>query len=154
MSMLTRNDRLGKIILVHGLVFKDQDNYMRADARSLVGRPCLIVEEHSDKLYVCPINVQQPNERYAKKYEVINIAKNKKEKRNFYVAKDKIMTIEPVGYHEMDQLSPSTYLKMIKEIIKFNVRRNSCEQYQEIQNNLFYQKKMLLRKENQINKQK
>lgn len=142
--MFNLYDNIGKIIIVNNIVFIDKFlNRKVADHSSLTGRPCIIIDEIDDKMYLLPLTSTLYYGKFKKhqfiihKFDIINSDFPKKE----YVELTPIIKRDLFSGADYGELTPIAYYQLINSLRKlYNLDEHKkyldLELYKEIEDSI------------------
>ena len=117
--MFDKFDNIGKIILVKNIVFTNKENIKVADHSALKGRPCIIITETEDKMYLLPCCTS--GDKY-KKYKMVVKPTDTLDRRwhkESYVSLNSVIEMNIFFNTSYAELTPLAYYKLLKNVINF-----------------------------------
>jgi len=138
--MFNKFDNIGKIVIVKNISFKDtKDGILQADHAALSGRPCIIISDSLDKMYLLPSTSNQKKRKYIEEYFELT-----EENFNYtflktnpsFIKLSRIIEKEIFFGQDYGEISPTSYYELLKSFIKCQEKHKNNELYDLIKNDI------------------
>lgn len=129
-------DNIGKIVVIKGIIFSDEES-KEIDHCALTGRPCIVIDEIDDNMYLLPLSSFCHEEFkdqmfFLKKNSIIDDTK----------PGNKLIKLRPIIKRKMfsskyrGELKPAAYYRLLKQVLLYYKTHDSMGLFEEMEDSI------------------